>query len=288
MSRTLAHPRVVLAATADIAHARRLLAELYSAADADAVHGVRVTTKRLRAYWRLYRPVADEVSRAANDSLRDAAKGLATSRDAVVMHATMQRLMKRGSDELAAALEPLADRLSAVNPADLQAIETTTLDLADRVFRDDATRWARLDAVTDADLVQAGLGKLYRRGRKRWKALENKADSMALHTWRKDVKRLNYALAVVVGEDVAGPLKKLLKRAKTLGKRLGRHHDLHVLEVRLRALKDVPDAAARDAVLAEIAVRQRRLETKIRRLAKPVYRRGVGKFTGRVLKAISP
>jgi hypothetical protein len=134
----------------------------------------------------------------------------------------------------------------------------------------------------DLRLVEPGLRRLYRQGRRRRRgALRAKpGDARALHLWRKRVKDLRYA-AQMLG------LSKLSKRADELQERLGEEHDLALLAARVSASHG-PLAGGgkrrrrtRKALLKLIARRRKRLRKRALREGKRLYQRSPKRFSQR-------
>lgn len=213
----------------------------------DAVHKMRVATRRLRSALASFRPVLD---REQTDPMRDELKWIATelggARDAEVLR---ERLLAEIADEPAdLVLGPIASRVStelqaehqkahaelvvALNSAryfrlldrlDALVLEPPFTADADRKARKVLTKCVRKAYARVATLVETG-GPVDPAHRDEW-----------YHEIRKAAKRLRYA-----GESVAPafgePAATLAEHAEALQEVLGEHQDSVVARTALRGL----------------------------------------------------
>ncbi len=292
-------------------------------AAATSVHETRKALKRLRALIGLLRAELGEREFAREDALlRDAGLRLAGARDAEVLVATLDELVRNNPKKLAHRGGVARLRRQLVAERD-RATERT---------RDDA--WARAQVVGELralrgrveawsfphregiESVEDGLRRIYRQGRRRRRraARGKGANSLAMHHWRKRVKDLRYAAAMLDrrdpgargialasarsghghhhGHGEAAYIRRLARRADELGELLGEEHDLALLAGRLRAgakggggprLK--LGASSRKALLKVIAKRRRRLRRSALEQGMLLYRRTPDAFMRRVSDA---
>ncbi len=227
------------------------------------VHGARKATKRVRALLRLVRAgLAAPRFRAANLGLRDAARGLAAARDAVVALATFDDLVPIPGDELApvrAALLAAADAsgTAGVGPELL----ARAADALDRVHAKLSEGLA--GRALTWDHLEAGLWDSYAEGRRAMRAAFDNPDDEAFHAWRKRVKDLWYQTQLLNGlcEPVLAAQERLLA---DLGDRLGDDHDLAVLAAQ-------PPAVGLPALAEILAARRRTLRRDAWRLGQQIY-----------------
>ncbi|MEA2362206.1 MAG: hypothetical protein QOD71_1351 [Thermoleophilaceae bacterium] len=195
----------------------------------EAVHEARKDMKKLRALLRLARgELGERVYRGENDSFRDTARELAGVRDADVMLATMGDLEERYGElpgagrRLRPALVAHRFRTSAgsLKPAAKAAVET----LAEA--RDRVADWP---LETDGfEAFEEGLGRIYRQGRRDFRAAQKLPSAERVHEWRKRTKDLWYHLSLL--QDTWKPVvSALADEAHELSDRLGDDHDLAVL-----------------------------------------------------------
>jgi CHAD domain-containing protein len=190
-------------------------------------------------------------------------------------------------------------------------------------FRDRALRWPLRERGTA--LVEPGLLRVYGQGRRRFYAAAGarKRDRVLLmHEWRKRVKDLRYeaeilrrgeapaALATISSaapggrrrrrrrerfEREAARMRRIAKRADTLGEALGEDHDLALLAETIRCagrrgsargsrLPALPKRT-RKALLAEIRRRRRRLRRESLKLGAKLYAPGPRRFVRRIRHA---
>jgi CYTH domain-containing protein/CHAD domain-containing protein len=195
----------------------------------EAVHGARKDMKKLRTVLRLLRgPLPKKVRRAENKRYREAGRSLAASRDAEVKVETLERLSKQTDELPEEAVETwrqllASDREAAVNTdAAAIAAAVTTIEAG----RASIERW-ELDE-RGWKTIDAGLTRVYRRGRRTGKKAEADPSEANVHEWRKRVKDLRYALELL--EDAwSGPLRASADEAHRLTDLLGDHHDLAML-----------------------------------------------------------
>ncbi len=169
--------------------------------DEKAVHETRKAIKRLRALLRVLRGELGERSFQREDgALRDIALQLSTARDAAVMLATLDALVKRHPRALGRRHGVLAlRRRLAVERARAQR-----LTLADPATRGEvlgelhALRWRvaawPLPGEEGVRLIDADLEWLYLQGRRRRRrVVRGRGErTLAMHRWRKRVKDLRY------------------------------------------------------------------------------------------------
>ncbi len=195
-------------------------------ADGDeAVHDARRTLKRLRALVRLVGGAIGADARAANVTLRDAARGLASARDAAVVAATFDALA--GDDPAAASLR------AALGRARARASAPDVPGVLERVRGFDAgvERWRFSDGGWSA--LEPGVHGSYRAGRKALARARVAPESTVLHDLRKRCKDLQFQLALLrpVFPHVLGGYHEA---SSELGELLGQDHDLALLEEALR------------------------------------------------------
>jgi CHAD domain-containing protein len=195
----------------------------------EAVHEARKDMKKLRALLRLVRgELGERVYSAENACFRDIARELAGVRDADVMLATLTDLEKRYGDlpGAGAKLRPalVAHRFRATAGSLKPASKTAAARLDEALGRVDG--W-----MLDTDGFEAfeeGLGRVYRQGRRAYRAARKQPSAEHMHEWRKRVKDLWYHLLLL--QDSWKPvLSALADEAHELSDRLGDEHDLTVL-----------------------------------------------------------
>lgn len=204
--------------------------------DQTRIHQLRKRAKKLRGLLRLVRPAFADY-RMENAAFRDAASKLSPARDADVMIATYDGLIKSGVGETdRARFAPLRERLlgrkqALVAGADLAGALGDFQD-ALRAARTRVAHWT-LDRQ-GFDAVEGGLVRSYRSGRKALKAAARNATPEHLHEWRKRVKDHWYharLLRAIAPEF----LDARRKAARHLAGMLGDLHDLAVLRAAAQA-----------------------------------------------------
>lgn len=250
----------------------------------EAMHQVRKDLKRARAALRLLREAVGEAAYAReNLELRDAARPLASVRDATVALEVVRELLESENKpprrarllELRRTIH--AERRSArerlLRSHKLAGVAHSLQDAGER-----AEYWRF--PLEDTPVLRAGLERVYRKGRKALKRARAAVTTESLHESRKQAKYLQQALAVVA-DGGSRRLKKLEKRAGKVADRLGDDHDLAMLEAKLAALPAGPKAQRK--LTARIEARRARLQKKALKLGRRMYRRKAAAFVERVL-----
>lgn len=239
----------------------------------EAVHEVRKNCKKLRGLLRLVRPRVPELYKAEKKFFRDATASLSAIRDAEAALESYDDLLKAfdgavDRQYLAPARRALTlhKQHLAENVADLDA----RLDAFGERMREARQRvpeW-RLPADDPNQgkrgfgLLEGGLAKTYKRGRKAMEVARENPSVESFHEWRKRAKYLRYHLRLL---RPAWPrlLKRTRSEVKTLGDLLGDDHDLAVLEEVLTvALGD--DTDQERFAVPKALMRQRSLEVRDR------------------------
>ncbi len=265
------------------------------ALDKEAIHDARKALKRLRALVRLLRgQLGERQYKREHAILRDAARRLASARDAEVMVGTLDALLERHPRKLGRR-RPLIE-LRGLLAAERDATARATH--GDRATREDVlcelsglrerVRGWSLPERPGIALVERDLRRIYRDGRKRRRRvarsrMRDRNSARATHVWRKRVKDLRYA-AEILGQ------RRLARRADKLAEMLGEEHDLVVLAGLLPApgrapFEDRRGRRARKALLERIARRRRRLRKRALREGERLYARAPKKFVRRVRRA---
>ncbi len=248
----------------------------------EAVHEVRKNCKKLRGLLRLIRPRVPDLYKAENKYFRDAAASLSGIRDAEAALESYDALLKtfeaqvdrRGLAPARRALTLYRKHL-AEDVADLDA----RLDaFGERMHaaRRRVSEW-RLPA-DDPDhgkrgfrLLEDGLAKTYKRGRKAMDVAYEDPSAENFHEWRKRAKYLRYHLRLL---RPVWPrlLQRTRSEVKTLGDLLGDDHDLSVLEAVLRAaMSDDTDKGRMNVLKALMRQRSAQLRTQAHWLGRCVY-----------------
>lgn len=229
---------------------------------ADSIHAARKDLKKLRAVVSLVRvELGDDLYRAENGRYRDAGRRLGRSRDAEVKVETLNLLRERHDQDLPLDLlaawlialegerDEIAGRLS-IEQGESALAEARTA-IADG--REEIPRWPLDD--DSWQLVEAGLLRSYRRGRRAMKSACADPTGENVHEWRKRTKDLWYQLRIL--RDAWRPvLAETADQAHQLADLLGDHHDLTVLADDLSGRELAGD---REAVTDVIERRQEEL-----------------------------
>ncbi len=201
---------------------------------ADAIHGARKDLKKLRAALRLVRDeLGQKLFERENQRYREAARLLATSRDAEVKLQTLRALRERSgarlpaeaADAWEAALLADRDRLASAEAEELgerikearEMIERGAREIGDWPLREEGWK-----------LVGAGLTEAYREGREELEVVRAGGSDLEIHELRKRVKDLWYQQRLLV-EAWPGPIGAAVAELDSMAEMLGEHHDLSLL-----------------------------------------------------------
>jgi len=261
------------------------------AGDGDAVHDMRVATRRLRSALATFRPVLRrERTDPLRDELRRLGHRLGEARDADVSGSGLLALLEETPEGL--VIGPVRARLEGDRRAAFDAASSQLLALLD------SPAWAALSArlgglATDPPLVAQSAGavedvllprvdRAFRRLRRAWRAARAEAPGaprdVALHESRKDARRARYAaeaLAPVIGPAAT----RSARAAEQVQEVLGQHQDLVVARAVLRRVAVDAHAAGESAftygLLHERAAsRASALDQRLPRVARRATARG--------------
>jgi CHAD domain-containing protein len=196
----------------------------------EAVHDFRRAMKRWRALLRLIGPLVGAEARALRDEARDLARTLAGARDPqsaldaladIDKHAAP--LSPRSMAGLRQRVEEIRTRAETRLDAGLRRRFAATLDRASMALE----LWP-LDAITSAELAHQ-LARGYGRARALVPAHWQAASAEELHELRKRVVIHRYQIEIAE-EFWPRFVKMWAGEAQRLRERLGKHHDLLVLQ----------------------------------------------------------
>lgn len=214
----------------------------------DAVHKMRVATRRMRSVLATYRKLLDDADsvKFLRGELKWLAGVLGEARDAEVMHERLKDMIAKEPSDL--VMGPVTGRIDFELGADYRKAHANVLDALD------GTRYFHLLDVLESSLDSPSLTaraskpahkvipKLIKRDAKRLRtAVEDarhhasESDHPALHEARKDGKRLRYAAESAAPINPGGAAR-LADAAHGVQKILGDHQDSVVTRELLRRL----------------------------------------------------
>ncbi|HKA45109.1 MAG TPA: CHAD domain-containing protein [Burkholderiales bacterium] len=250
----------------------------------ETIHQARKNIKRARASLRLLRDaIGEQAYERENALLRGAGRPLSQPRDAKVALDTIERLRAhehgtRVRDELARLRREMRRRRLRLrrelrSSGDLKETRRSLVKAGEQ-----ARRW-RLSRH-DPKVLVAGVGRIYRKGRKALERTESDESDENLHESRKQVKYLEQAMEVI-GHVTQRRRPKLLKRASAIGGGLGADHDLAVLGMKIAALP-ANSVGTRKNLISHIERRRRKLQSKALKKGRRLYRRKAKAFRDRL------
>jgi CHAD domain-containing protein len=221
--------------------------------DAEAVHRMRTTLRRMRAALRLFRPLLPRSAAAQDRALRRLCRALSAARDwDVFLDETLARaeadgvpttailpLRRAGETRRRSAYAALRRRLGG------PAVAETSLALLGWL---DALGPGTGLARPLADVAPRLVRRLARKARRRARRLDG-ADPAALHALRKSVRRLRDAMDALATATPARRAGGAPRTCRKLADRLGRLNDAGVAAGLARRLAG-PRGAGTDAAAA--------------------------------------
>lgn len=269
-----------------------------------AVHDTRKAIKRVRTLERL---MADATPAAqaqrCKTLLREAADELSGARDAEVALGTLEGLMRqdpkrlassRGVARLHAAL--LAEQVAAERALQQSGARERALALLRAARAEILEGPVRGGRRRQARAIDAGLRRIYARGRTAMRQARRRERIAEMHEWRKRVKDLRHATEAL-GDQARSKakrerrrarLRKLGKQADRLGEALGEEHDLALLAQRVSAEKTIfaDDTRGRRALRRAIRRRRARLRKRAFKSGRALYARSPKRFRARLPKKL--
>ena len=238
----------------------------------ERIHNARRRIKRLRATLRLIRPEKHGLRYKTSDTaLRNAAKKLATSRDADVALATFERLAPDVSRTLAARIR--ARLKAAVSRARRRTISPRQLSVVIDKLRSSKRTIERIRPTGKGwRSLEPGIKKSYSSVRHTAQKLREDTEVTTIHQWRTAAKRLLHQLELipcVLGKSH----RKLLPRLTKLCKILGEFHDMDALAAN-------PAIAKIPAIQKLIAHRMEHQRKVIRHMAGEIFSAHTRSFLG--------
>lgn len=254
--------------------------------DPGIVHDLRVTGKRLRAWWRLMRAVvSDKDYQAADHRLRQIGQLLASDRDRYVQQRTLDRLATIGQEQNPSGHHVVLLQAQWADAMQQTVQSQTTPDWGHviQLLHAESDRWQSLaleslDPSQHALLLADSIKRTYRKVRTLGRAVAAEPDEQICHLWRKWVKHLMYQLELLGNNspEQTPSLNKTLGRLHAISDYLGDHHDFAMLARQLRDQAEVLNEKAVKRVLKLIRQRQKDLLKQARKKGKQVFAEKAG------------
>ncbi len=254
---------------------------------ADAVHGARKSTKRIRALLRLVRSeIGAKVYRFENESMRDTARLLSEMRSAAVMVSALEDLESLYRPLLAEGTFEEANERLVINRDRAHARALEDPELVSRVVTAMERAHARYSSWPTDPIARSvygagirdrygsvgpGLTATYGRGRAEMVMAYRTPAPASFHLWRKRVKYLMHQMEILTPlwpEVILGMVITLDRMAELLGE----DHDLaELLESIAKRPELCPNPLERSMVRALAEQRRSDVETAVRILGRRVY-----------------
>ncbi|HTE14644.1 MAG TPA: CHAD domain-containing protein [Burkholderiales bacterium] len=246
--------------------------------DDQAVHSARKDLKCARAGLRLLRgTIAERRYTAENIRLRDAAHLLSQVRDAKVLLDTAGNLLQRekntsGRVVLKSLVTLLKTERESLHDNVLGRAGTFNASLLMLTKSERAiARWFVARQPSDPQkILNAAIGRLYRKSREAAEQAFDRSTDDALHEARKQSKYLALALEVLTAAGTHRATTAI-QRSKAIAEFLGADRDLALVYSRLQTLLK-GGVVARQKLLESISERRTKLQRKVFREAKALYK----------------
>lgn len=244
-----------------------------SGAEETNIHGARKQLKRARATLRLLRDaLGDDVYRRENMSVRDAARPLSPIRDSEVLLDALDGVVKRFEDAAGnLPLDKLRNSLKR-HRAELREVSIGDRRLAQaREFLRGIERRARHWQIIEQGwpVIESGLKRTYREGRKAGAAAYAEPTADNLHEWRKQAKYLWHQLQLL--ERLPPRIGELVDDMHALSDHLGDDHDLAVLRNKAFQRGNGLDKKSANELKALIDRRRAELQARAFELGERLY-----------------
>ena len=255
---------------------------------AESAHKMRKEMKRIRAALRLLREsLGNTWYQQTNKQVRDAARPLAPIRDATVLLRSAKQLRRPNDTQRD---KKYARRLQAQLERELASAErhhrASELKRSAAQLREIEAPLSLKRAVEpDLPAAIAGIGKIYKNGRKALRQAQDWPNDDRLHEWRKQVKYLSSQLEII---QLVFRIerKSIQRRAQDLAEYLGSDHDLALLSFKIDTLPSDQHSPklskAREKLQRRLRKERKRLQRKASRLGTKLYRRPSRKFARRL------
>ncbi len=217
----------------------------------EAIHEMRVGTKKLRAAWHLVAAIDPALAESRRSALRDLSAVIAEQRDRdVLVNLTLDLASREGATpEAFSALENSlqADSRSHDAAAKRAKIEASSIDreALKKAWTEELAAWDSVSPKVEPKSIHRRLFRNALRTSERQARrttltalADAKANAELWHDWRKKVKRLRYQrefVAISQGRTPGGHDLRLSR----LGTRLGERNDLANLSSAIDSLQDL-------------------------------------------------
>ncbi len=200
---------------------------------AEDLHEVRLCIKRMRAMWRLLRPlISERIYQRENVRLRDVARELAKFRDEEIIGVTLQSLANKTSvKKLHATLQELECEFAPA-PGENRDLESALRSSGVAIRKSNQALGNLTIKTRGWGVFSQGLNQSYRRAFKSFHRAGQSSTDDQFHVWRKRVKDFIYQLEIILP---AWPyrLRPQHRKLKNLAALLGENHDLVILRQRI-------------------------------------------------------
>jgi CHAD domain-containing protein len=242
-----------------------------------AVHETRKSLKRLRATVRLARnELGDDAYRRENVAFRDAGGRLGGARDSQVLLDTLDALTDRYPDEAPRErLERFKRTLVGQHGAARRRLHegAAVAEVLGELRRARARVGEWQLEREGLDALAPGFKRIYRRGRRAYRAARHEPSIENLHELRKRAKYLWYA-AQIVRAAAPKKMKPIARRAHELSNLIGEDHDLALLAQRANERRDrFADETAAGELAALVERRRAELQREAIVLGRRVFRK---------------
>jgi CHAD domain-containing protein len=246
----------------------------------EAVHALRVATKKLRALWQVVVPaVGKQTADEAIDQLRAASAHLGDARDHHVMMTLIGKLASKAKKPKAkTALAAIRDAMATEPPP--EDADAVSIERLGEVWANDWRIWtdgvlAHPDAKVLEKMVRKGFRRIYKKSRRLYQLAILENDAKHWHDLRKWVKYLSLALPIYGNSPL---ITRRTEDFTRLGRRLGKLHDHDELLLRIGGLRDRVDPDLLESATRQIVRRREALRIECDWMARRLLASSPGRF----------
>jgi CHAD domain-containing protein len=260
------------------------LGELRGRNRAQAMHNARKALKRLRALLRSLRVAfPKKLFRSENRRLAAVGRKIAPLRDVHVQLRTLGKL-DDGSGNASRQIRRDLLRREQHYTRKIPELRRAVRQMLD-ASRQIIASWPVHQATFPK--VAAGLTRVYKAGKKAFKAASKNPTPENLHQWRKQAKTLGYGLELI---QRVGPKKigKWIKKTEELSESLGDDHDLFLVLDALRQEHAARPASDYGSLSKRIAAKRARLQKRAFKLGTRIFGKRPGAFEKHLQRFLKP
>lgn len=243
------------------------------------IHEIRKTYKKIRALLRYFKQSLDKDKyKKHNQFFRDSARHISQIRDSFVQVETFEALAEKYKEDLnqeyCEIVRQELNKTYGVHKCSSTSDATITQEIKKHLKQSRKLIKAWPSPKDDQEILESGLRKLYKTGKKYLKLCHQEPTSEHFHELRKQVKYLWYQISIFrpCFPELINRIASLFHELSNL---LGTEHDLHILRQAITRMSDpsnqgilgYPDLdCQREQLFTKIATWQSEIQSEALRL----------------------